>query len=521
MKRPMTVEPSLSPAIPFPADYRASGVLLHITSLPSPYGIGDLGPAAFAWIDRLVEAGQAWWQLLPLGTTGLGNSPYQSISTFALNPLLISPDRLLEEGLLQPADVQNANFPENHVDYGPVALFKHNLLSLAWERFQSGAADHLRLELEHFCNDQAHWLEDYVLFSALKVVYHDAYYLEWPAELVHRDSAALAQARVELSELLDRFRFEQFLLFRQVDRLKQYAHQRGVQIMGDLPFFVSSDSADVWANPELFLLDEHQRPVMVGGVPPDYFSADGQRWGNPVYDWEVLHRTTYRWWVDRLRALLSQVDALRLDHFRAFAAAWHIPVDAPTARTGEWRPGPGAEFFTSVGEALGGLPFVAEDLGMITDDVRALRKQFDLPGMVVLQFAFDGDTENPFLPQNYSHNSVAYTGTHDNDTTRGWYQLLAESHRKLVWDQLQREPADESHVAWEFIRLAWLSASALAITPLQDILNLDGMARMNVPGQAEGNWNWRFTWDMLADSAFERLGELTAEAKRTSIRQVV
>ncbi len=515
----MTAEFTGSQAVPFSLDYRASGVLLHITSLPSAYGIGDFGPTAYRWIDCLAEAGQSWWQLLPLGTTGLGNSPYQSRSTFALNPFLVSPDLLIEDGLLQASDIPAPAFSPTHVEYDAVALFKHNLLSLAWERFVSGAAEQLREEFERFCIEQGHWLDDYVLFEALKVAYHDAYYLDWPQELVRRDPPALAQVQLELSELVDRFRFEQFLLFRQLEAMRRYANERHVWLMGDLPFFISADSADVWSHPELFLLDEHQHPRVVGGVPPDYFSADGQRWGNPVYDWEVLRRTGYRWWIDRLRVLLSQVDVLRLDHFRGFAAAWHIPAGSPTARTGHWEPGPGEDFFNVVREALGGLPFVAEDLGMITDDVRELRKQFDLPGMLVLQFAFDGDPLNPFLPANYGHNAVVYTGTHDNNTTRGWYDTQTPAEREVIWRMLQREPVPPEHVAWEFIREAWNSAAALAIAPLQDVLNLGSEARMNIPGQAEGNWDWRFTWDMLDDSAFQRLHALTAETGRAAKRR--
>ena len=510
----MTAETSPAPAIPFSPDYRASGILLHITSLPSAFGIGDFGPAACRWIDHLAAAGQSWWQMLPMGTTGLGNSPYQSSSTFALNPFLISPERLVEDGLLRSGDIPEVSFAETAVEYDSVALLKHNLLSLAWERYQTGSGSALRESLEQFCVEQAHWLEDYVLFEALKVAYHDAYYLDWPMELVRRDSAALGQARLELAELLDRFRFEQFLLFHQLEGLRRYAAEKQVRLMGDLPFFISADSADVWANPELFLLDEQQRCREVGGVPPDYFSADGQLWGNPVYDWDVLRRTGYRWWIDRLRALLSQVDVLRLDHFRGFAAAWHIPADATTARTGQWVPGPADDFFIAVREALAGLPFVAEDLGMITDDVRALRKEFDLPGMLVLQFAFDGDPKNPFLPHNYAHNDVVYTGTHDNNTTRGWYDTLTEAQREVVWSLLQHPRVADEDVAWEFIRQAWNSSAALAIAPLQDVLNLGGEARMNVPGLAEGNWSWRFTWEMLEDSRFADLLELSRQAGR-------
>ena len=415
---------------PFPPDYRASGVLLHVTSLPSPYGIGDLGPTAFAWVDHLCKAGQRWWQALPGGPTGYANSPYQSLSSFAGNWLLISPARLIEDGLLRKSDCKGLSFPANIVDYDAVIRFKHRLLDIAWFSFTSGERRDLGTAYETFCHDHARWLSDYALFRALKVRYHGAYYLDWPIELVERRPSALAQARRELAREIDKVCFAQFLLFRQADQLKQYAHAKGVRLIGDLPFFVSPDSSDVWTDPELFILDERRRPSFVAGVPPDYFSAEGQRWGNPVYDWGALRRTGYSWCVDRLRALLAHVDVIRLDHFRAFAAAWHIPADASTAQAGHWVPGPGAEFFNTVQRELGGLPFIAEDLGLITPDVRALRDQFRLPGTKVLQFAFDGHSDNPYLPENYSSNTVVYTGTHDNDTTRGWFEALPQNQRR-------------------------------------------------------------------------------------------
>ena len=402
---------------PFPPDYRASGVLLHVTSLPSPYGIGDVGPTALAWVDRLHEAGQTWWQALPLGPTGYGNSPYQSLSSFAGNALLISPDLLIEDGLLRESDCGGQSFPATSIEYEVVIPFKHRLLQTAWTNFRAGACADLVTPYEQFCTEQAHWLDDYSLFRALKARFGGSHYLEWPPELVQRDPAALVRARRNLAREIDEIRFAQFLLFRQGARLKEHAHARGLSLIGDLPFFVSPDSSDVWANPELFLLDKQRRPRFVAGVPPDYFSSQGQLWGNPVYDWEVLRRTGYRWYIDRIRALMAHVDAIRLDHFRAFAAAWHIPAGAATAQSGEWMPGPGAEFFLAVQEELGSLPFIAEDLGLITPDVCALRDQFHIPGTKVLQFAFDGKLDNPYLPCNYISNAVVYTGTHDNNTT--------------------------------------------------------------------------------------------------------
>ena len=364
---------------PFPPDYRASGVLLHVTSLPSPYGIGDVGPAALAWIDRLHEAGQTWWQALPLGPTGYGNSPYQSLSSFAGNGLLISPDSLIEDGLLRQSDCDGHSFPATAIDYDVIIPFKQRLLETAWNHFRAGTRADLRPAYEQFCDEHAHWLEDYALFRSLKARYQGAYYLEWPAELVRRDPVALAQARRDLVDPMNQVCFAQFLLFRQGARLKAYAQARGLRLIGDLPFFISPDSSDVWANPELFLLDEQHRPRFVAGVPPDYFSSQGQLWGNPVYDWEALRRTGFRWCIDRLRALLAHVDEIRLDHFRGYAAAWHVPAGAATAQSGQWVPGPGAEFFGAVQEELGGLPFIAEDLGVITPDVSALRDQHGVP----------------------------------------------------------------------------------------------------------------------------------------------
>jgi 4-alpha-glucanotransferase len=326
----------------------------------------------------------------------------------------------------------------------------------------------------------------------------------------------LARARRDLAELIEHVRFAQFLLFRQGGRLREYARARGVHLIGDLPFFVSPDSSDVWADPELFLLDEHRRPRVVAGVPPDYFSPQGQLWGNPVYDWEALRRTGYRWCIDRFRALLAHVDVVRLDHFRGFSAAWHVPAGAKTAQSGQWVPGPGAEFLCAVKKGLGTLPFIAEDLGVITPEVRALRDQFQLPGMRILQFAFDGHPDNPYLPQNYVPNTVVYTGTHDNTTTRAWFEALPENQRRNVWNYLKRPAGTIDEVTWELIRLAWSSVAGLAMVPLQDLLNLGAEARMNLPGSAAGNWRWRCTDEMLSTPVWDRLRALTASSNRHS-----
>jgi 4-alpha-glucanotransferase len=498
---------------PFPPEYRASGLLLHVTSLPSPYGIGDLGPSAFLWVDRLHEAGQRWWQALPLGPTGYGNSPYQSLSSFAGNGLLISPDCLIADGLIQAKDC-GGHFVPDLVDYNLVIPFKHRLLETAWTNFKAGERKDLRPAFDEFCSTQGHWLDDYALFRALKAKYHGAYYLEWPPELVERSSVALAKARQELASQIDQVRFAQFLLFRQAERLKEHAHANGVGLIGDLPFFVSPDSSDVWANPEIFLLDERRRPQFVAGVPPDYFSAQGQLWGNPVYNWDALRSNGYRWCIDRLRALLAHVDVIRLDHFRGFAAAWHVPLGAPTAQSGQWVPGPGAGFFQAVQAELGRLPFIAEDLGLITPDVQTLRDKFQVPGTRVLQFAFDGHADNPYLPHNFVTNTVVYTGTHDNPTTREWYEELGDPQRNNLWSYLKRTTGENAEVAPALMRLAWESPAALAIAPLQDLLNLGANARMNVPGRADGNWRWRCSEDMLTPEPFLWLHNLTESTKR-------
>ncbi|MGE3601503.1 MAG: 4-alpha-glucanotransferase [Dehalococcoidia bacterium] len=509
--RSQYADPSIPP---LPAGYRASGLLMHVTSLPSPYGIGDVGPSAFAWVDRLHEAGQSWWQALPLGPTGYGNSPYQSLSSFAGNALLISPHTLIEEGLVPASAAAVPPLPAIVIDYEAVIRFKHQLLHVAWVNFKRGTRHDLQVAFDEFRKAQAHWLEDYALFRALKVKHNGAHYLEWSRPLVQRAPAALAQARRELAERIEQVCLAQFLLFRQGERLKAYAHAKGVRLIGDLPFFVSHDSSDVWANPGLFLLDDQHRPRFVAGVPPDYFSAEGQLWGNPVYDWDTIRGTGYRWCIDRLCALLAHVDAIRLDHFRAFAAAWHVPAGARTAEAGQWVPGPGAAFFSAVHQELGALPLIAEDLGVITPDVRALRDQFRIPGMRVLQFAFDGRSDNPYLPHNYVPNSVAYTGTHDNNTTRGWFEDLPEERRQCVWKYLKRPAGDSSEVAPALMELAWSSAAALAMAPLQDLLNLGSNARMNVPGRSDGNWRWRCTDEALSTPAFEWLRDLTTTSKR-------
>ncbi len=484
---------------------RASGVLLHPTSLPGPYGIGDLGPAALAFVDFLADSGCSLWQVLPLGPTGYGDSPYQCFSAFAGNPYLISPEGLLAEGLLHGADLQPLPpFPLERVDYGAVIPWKLALLERAWERFSAQEAHPLRADFAAFCQAQAVWLDDFALFMALKEAHGGAPWTDWPADLRQREPAALAEARSTLAEQVERQRFFQFLFFRQWGALRAHARGRGVQIIGDIPIFVAHDSADVWARPDLFYLDEAGRPTVVAGVPPDYFSPTGQLWGNPLYRWERHKKDGYAWWIARFRALLELVDIVRLDHFRGFAAYWEVPGDAPTAEHGRWTPGPGADFFAALREALGDLPIIAEDLGEITPDVIALRDQFGLPGMKILQFAFSGP-DNPFLPHNFTPNCVAYTGTHDNDTALGWYWSAPEQEKDYARRYLSVSGQD---FAWDLIRMAWRSVAVFALAPMQDLLSLGSEARMNFPGRAAGNWAWRMPPDALRPELRDRLREL-------------
>lgn len=501
---------------------RAAGILLHPTSLPGPYGIGDLGPVAHGWVETLAGARQRWWQILPTGPTGYGDSPYACFSAFAGNPYLVSPDLLIEDGLLNHADLDGTDFDAARVDYGPVIDAKTRWLRLAWERFAAASNPVLRSEFEKFSDAAAAWLDDYALFMALKESHDGASWLEWDALLRHRDAGALAGARARLRDTIDQHRFQQFLFFRQWHALREHAHQRGVRILGDVPIFVASDSADVWSHPEFFRLDADRRLTVVAGVPPDYFSATGQLWGNPLYDWRALGTDGYRWWIDRLRTTLELVDRVRIDHFRGFEAYWEVPAGRTTAEIGAWIPGPGAAFFEAVRSALGDLPILAEDLGVITPEVDALRERFGLPGMRVLQFAFGGEPTDRFLPHQYEHHTTVYTGTHDNDTTLSWYTLLPEKERAFLHRYLGRANASSDSSAhsrladpaavefvWDLIRLAWSSVADTAIVPLQDVLGLGSEARLNIPAVAAGNWSWRVTPEQLVHPGLERLRDWT------------
>ena len=485
---------------------RNGGILLHPTSLPGRYGIGDLGAEARAFVDFLVRAGQTVWQVLPLGPTGYGDSPYQCFSAFAGNPLLISLETLVEDGLLLPEELRDAPaFPDDRVDFGAVIPWRTTLLARAAGRFAEGAHATLEQDFDAFCEAQASWLDDYALFMALKEENALATWSAWPVELVQRDALALEAARARLASSVLKHKLCQVLFFRQWAAVRRYANQRGVRIVGDIPIFVAYDSADVWANPDQFFLDADGRPTVVAGVPPDYFSATGQLWGNPLYRWDVMAERGYDWWLARLRMSFTQVDLLRVDHFIGFHRYWEIPARAKTAVQGRYLPGPGAAFLAAARQSLGDLPIIAEDLGVVTPEVEALRDQFALPGMKVLQFAFDSDASNPFLPHNFTRRCVAYTGTHDNDTTIGWFAKASDEDRAHVQRYFARSGDD---VAYDLIRGVMSSCADTAIVPLQDVLCLGSEARMNTPGVASGNWQWRFRAGELNDWHVGRLAEM-------------
>jgi 4-alpha-glucanotransferase len=495
---------------------RASGILLHVTSLPSPFGIGDLGPAAHRWVDQLARARQRWWQVLPLNPPDDSNSPYSALSAFAGNPYLVSPEALVRDGFLRRADVPAEAFPAGRVAFGKVKPYKDALLAAAWERFKGGAdaGGGRRAEFEQFREAHAGWLDDYALFVALRERQPGKHWTTWDAGLLRRSTGALRQARHELSDAVDRHAFAQFLFDGQLAALRAHAAERGVGLIGDLPIYVSGDSADVWSNPHLFQLDRDRRPKAVAGVPPDLFCDTGQRWGNPLFDWKALARDGYRWWVDRMRGCLRQADLVRIDHFRGLAGYWSIPASHPTAQHGKWVTGPGADLMNAMREGLGGLPVIAEDLGEITPDVYALRDAFGLPGMLILHFAFGGD-DNAALPHNHPRTAVVYTGTHDNDTTVGWFKSLDSAGRKRVARYAPEAAADP---AWGLLRLAWSSVADLAIAPLQDVLGLGNQARMNLPGVGTGNWGWRFAEKDLTGAMLDRLGGLTETYGRAAPR---
>jgi 4-alpha-glucanotransferase len=497
---------------------RASGILLHPTCFPNSFGVGDFGTAAFEFIDFLQEAGQKLWQVLPLNPTGYGDSPFQCFSAYAGNQLLISLETLQRDGILEASDLRHApDFPQDFVDFGRVIPWKTRLLNKAARTFLSGGNGEDRRAFDDFCANNAAWLPDFALFMACKQEQGGISWNEWPSEIAQRNLNALSAARDRLQQEVLAVQYSQFEFFRQWKEVQSHAHKAGIQIIGDLPIYVALDSADVWTNREYFRLSEDGQPLDIAGVPPDYFSATGQRWGNPIYRWDRLQQTGYRWWIERFRAALKLYDAVRIDHFRGFEAYWEIPGDATTAIHGRWVKGPGADFFSVLEREFGDLPIIAENLGVITPEVEAIRERFRFPGMAILQFAFGKDPQGPsFRPHNYSRELAAYTGTHDNDTTVGWWNSSGASDSTRTPEDVAKEQAFASSylnlkdepIQWVMIRTVFASIADLAIIPLQDVLGLGSEARMNLPGTAKGNWGWRFRQGVLTPELASRLREL-------------
>lgn len=484
---------------------RSAGIILHPTSLPGSHGIGDFGPEAYRWVNFLADTGCEIWQVLPLGPTGYGDSPYQCFSAFAGNPYMISPVLLLEEKLLTRDDLLDApEFSEDHVEFGRVIEWKQILLARAYTRFKKSRNNKLKEEFNQFQVKNQSWLEDFSLFMAIKEKHNGISWKDWPKELRQRKDADIQQFAQSNPDLVIKYKFQQFMFFRQWSSLRKFANGKGIKIIGDVPIFVSYDSSDVWAHPELFYINKKGLPTVVAGVPPDYFSPTGQLWGNPLYRWTVHKREGYHWWISRLSAALVLFDVIRLDHFRGFAGYWEVKYGQPTAEIGRWVKGPGAHFFSAIKKAFPDLPIIAEDLGEITPDVIELREQFRLPGMKILQFAFGSTPADPFLPHNYIRNCVAYSGTHDNDTSAGWYANTPEKERDFARRYLARSGDD---FAWDLIRAVWSSMAMAAIAPMQDFLSLGTDARMNYPGKAGGNWNWRMPADALNAALQKRVRE--------------
>jgi len=497
---------------------RKAGILLHPTSLPGPYGIGEIGPAARDFIRRLQSAGQHYWQVLPLGPTGYADSPYQTLSSFAGNTMLISFDDLMDEGLLFPEEVSDCpDFAQDHVEYGPVLTYRQQILDLVCDHFPDRAEKELHASFEKFCEEQSEWLEDYALFVVLKREHDLRPWTEWPSKYRGRNSRSLQALKKKYQTELSQVKIAQFLFSHQWNHLRNTAHAHGVEFIGDIPIFVAHDSAEVWANQDLFSLDAEGQPTVVAGVPPDYFSATGQLWGNPLYDWERHKQTGYEWWIRRMRHMSSQVDIVRVDHFRGFEAYWEVPGSEETAMNGKWVKGPGGDLFKVFQQEFGDLPIIAEDLGIITAEVDKLRDDFELPGMRILHFSFSEDLEARMTPEGFPENCIVYTGTHDNDTTVGWFWREAggqtteteeeiQKERQLVLDQVH---TDGSQIHWDLISLAYQLRPHTAIVPLQDVMGLGSEARMNVPGRMDGNWAWRFRSADLKQEDLQRLRDIT------------
>jgi len=485
---------------------RSGGILLHPTSLPGKFGIGDLGPNAYRWVDFLSDTKSKLWQILPLGQTGYGDSPYQCFSAFAGNTYLISPELLYEIDLLGKEDIKRTpTFTSDHVDFGSVIPWKKQLLTKAAVKFLEDNNHKLVTEYARFTSDESFWLDDYALFLVLKGKFQGNSWLDWPLTIRKRDRNFISHFVKENKTEIEIHKFLQFVFFFQWKNLKSYANSRGVEIIGDTPIFIAMDSADVWTNPELFCLNEKLQPEVVAGVPPDYFSSTGQLWGNPLYRWPAHSETRYAWWIKRLKSTLRQCDYIRLDHFRGFAGYWEVPSHLPTAEIGRWLPGPGTDFFDAVLTHIPELPIIAEDLGVITEDVTALKEHYQFPGMKVLQFAFDRNSSNPFLPHNFTTNCVAYTGTHDNDTTLGWYESLSEDDRTYVNKFIGLGGVPRSKLTYKFIREIWRSVAVFSVAPMQDFLCLGQKARMNFPGKPDGNWTWRMSESDLDNAGVKNL----------------
>jgi 4-alpha-glucanotransferase len=490
---------------------RCSGILLHPTSLPGPFSIGTLGRECRDFIDFLVASGQSIWQILPLGPTGYGDSPYSSYSAFAGNPLLICPEQLVHAGDLDPADLAPFQGNFQTADYFAATQAHNQLLDKAWQHFHQHASPSRQRCFSEFCRDQAFWLDDYARFRALRSHFGDSPWYAWPEDIRQRHEAALHTWDERLDAAVMRQKYIQFVFFQQWFSIKDYANSQGIKILGDLPIFVAHDSSDVWADQQLFLLSPDGSPRVVAGVPPDYFSDTGQRWGNPLYNWEVMQKDDFSWWRTRLTWNLQLTDLLRIDHFRGFSACWEIPAEDQTAINGRWVATPGYQLFAALKKALGDLPLIAEDLGVITEEVERLREYCGLPGMKILQFAFDSGPDNPYLPHNIEKQSVVYTGTHDNNTTLGWWTSLDSKQKNQVRDYLGH-PC--SNMPWDLIRTAQQSRADLCIIPFQDILALPESARMNCPGLARNNWAWRFPAAALNPELAAQLRDLSCHYGR-------
>lgn len=492
---------------------RASGILLHPTSLPGKYGIGTLGQGAFSFIDFLVKARQKYWQILPLGPTGFPDSPYQCFSAHAGNTNLIDLELLVRKHLLKQEDLDGIPDPdEGKVDFGSLQTTRAPLLEKAFVAFTEHADHTEKLRLRNFIKDQSHWITDYALFRALKEYFHQKPWYLWDEPVKGKEPEAIKHFQSALQNRTDYHKFLQYLFFIQWIDVKGYAHKKKIRIIGDIPLYIALDSADAWANPELFEFDEKRIPIRVGGVPPDYFSETGQLWGNPLFRWDILKKTGYKWWIERIKTNLFLFDIIRIDHFRGFAAYWAVPYSEKTAINGKWIPGPGKDFFKTLQKEFIDLPIIAEDLGVITPDVEELRDGFNLPGMKILEFAFDSSEANDYLPHNYLKKCVVYTGTHDNDTVVGWFMNLEEKDREYVLDYLNSDGAD---INWSFIRLAWASVANTAIVPMQDLLGLNSSGRMNLPGTTTNNWTWRAKTGDFNDEIAEKLAHMTLIYERT------